>query len=88
MEMFFKILAVILAGVAAFFLWKGNGEGAFVAGVLGAVAFFLSIRFQVKERMKQRELAVETHHGQLVETAVNEEDSITEEDREATKIQL
>jgi hypothetical protein len=88
MEMFFKILAVVLAGVAAFFLWQGNSEGAFVAAVLGAVSFFLSIRFQVKERMKQRELAMETNHGQLVESTVNEEDLITEEDREANKNQL
>ena len=88
MERIFQITAVLLAGIAAFFLWKDNSEGAFVAAVLGAVSFFLSIRFQVKERMKQRELAVETNHGQLVETAVNEEDLITEEDRQASKNQL
>ena len=46
---------MILAGVAAYFLWRGYGEMAFVAAVLGAVAFFLSIRFQVKARLKQRE---------------------------------
>lgn len=55
MELFFKILAVILAGVAAFFLWKGNGDGAFISAVLGAVSFFLSVRFQVKGRLKERE---------------------------------
>jgi hypothetical protein len=46
---------VILIGVAAYFLWVGNKDGGFVSAVLGAVAFFLSIRFQVKERLKQRE---------------------------------
>ena len=55
MERFFQITAVILIGVAAYFLWNGNKDGVFVAAVLGAVAFFLSIRFQVKGRLKQRE---------------------------------
>lgn len=55
MERIFQIVAVILAGIAAYFLWRGNGDGAFVAGVLGAVSFFLSVRFQVKERNKIRE---------------------------------
>jgi len=54
MERIFQITAVILIGVAAYFLWQGNGDGAFVAAVLGAVAFFLSVRFQVKERLKLR----------------------------------
>ena len=55
MERIFQILAVILAGIAAFLLWQGNGDGAFVAAVLGSVAFFLSVRFQVKGRLKDRE---------------------------------
>lgn len=88
MERIFQILAAILAGIAAFFLWKGNTDGAFVAAVLGAVSFFLSIRFQVKERMKQREVAVETNRGQLVESTINEEDLILKEDRGITKNQL
>ncbi len=49
-ERIFQIVAVILAGIAAYFLWTGNKDGGFVATVLGAVAFFLSVRFQVKER--------------------------------------
>ena len=55
MERIFQILAVILIGVAAFFLWRGNMDGLFVAAVFGAVCFFLSVRFQVKERLKERE---------------------------------
>jgi hypothetical protein len=55
MERFFQILAVILIGVAAFFLYQGNTDGVFIAAVLGAVSFFLSVRFQVKERLKLRE---------------------------------
>jgi pilus assembly protein TadC len=54
-ERIFQILAVVLAGIAAFFLWQGNGETAFIVVVLGAVSFFLSIRFQVKERIKRRD---------------------------------
>lgn len=56
MERIFQVLAVILIGVAAFFLWKGNNDWMFVAAVAGAVCFFLSIRFQVGERVKQREM--------------------------------
>ena len=55
MDRIFQILAVILIGVAAYFLWRGNADGTFVAAVLGAVAFLLSVRFQVKERLKQTE---------------------------------
>jgi len=33
-------------------LWKENTDGLFVSAVLGAVCFFLSVRFQVKERME------------------------------------
>ncbi len=55
MERVFQILAVILIGVAAYFLWKGNNDAMFIAAVGGAVSFFLSVRFQVKERLKIRE---------------------------------
>ena len=55
MERVFQIVAVILAGVAAYFLWIGNKDGAFVSAVLGCVSFFLSIRAQVKERRRERE---------------------------------
>ena len=61
MERIFQIVAVILAGIAAYFLWAGNGDGAFVSAVLGCVAFFLSIRFQVKERNRQREAEREAY---------------------------
>ena len=54
MERIFQVVAVIFAGVAAYFLWSGNNDGAFVSAVLGCVAFFLSIRFQVKERNRIR----------------------------------
>ena len=56
MERIFQILAVILAGVAAYFLWTGNNDGAFVSVVLGCVSFLLSVRFQVKDRTRIREM--------------------------------
>lgn len=55
MERLFQILAVVLAGVAAFFLWMGNWDATFVSAVFGAVSFFLSIRFQIKQRVDARE---------------------------------
>ncbi|MBK8812236.1 MAG: hypothetical protein IPN69_16120 [Acidobacteria bacterium] len=67
MVLFFKILAVILAGVAAYFLLTGNRDGGFVAVVFGAVSFFLSVRFEVKARNEKREakrLAVETEEAE------------------------
>lgn len=51
----FQIVAVILAGVTAYFLLQGNRDGAFVSIVLACVSFFLSIRTQVKERNRIRE---------------------------------
>ncbi|MGB7207604.1 MAG: hypothetical protein WBD27_02985 [Pyrinomonadaceae bacterium] len=64
MERIFQIVAVILAGVAAYFLWAGNNDRAFVSAVLGCVAFFLSVRFQVKERNRIRELEREKKQSQ------------------------
>lgn len=55
MELAFRILAVILAGIAAYFLWNASSESAFVSAVFGAVSFFLSVRFQVKNRLNERE---------------------------------
>lgn len=51
----FQVVAVMLAGIAAFFWWQGNTDGLWVSAVLGAVAFFLSIRFQAKERIRIRQ---------------------------------
>lgn len=54
-EIVFQIAAVILAGVTVYFLYTGNRDGAFVAAVLGCVAFFLVVRFQVKDRNTARD---------------------------------
>lgn len=50
----FQILAVILAGIAAYFLWADNWDGTFIAVVLAISSFFLSMRFQIKARMAGR----------------------------------
>ncbi len=55
MERLFQIMAVILIGIAVFFWWNGNFDAMFISAVVGSVCFFLSYRFQVKERMEQRE---------------------------------
>jgi hypothetical protein len=54
MERVFQILAVVLAGAAAYFLWTDVKDAAFASVVLGCVAFFLSIRFQAKARIQTR----------------------------------
>ncbi len=55
MERIFQIVAAILIGIAAYFFWQSNSDGAFVSGVFGAASFFLSFRFHIKEKMKNFE---------------------------------
>jgi hypothetical protein len=50
----FQFLAVAFGVGAAYFLWAGNNDGLFLAGVAASVCFFLSIRFQIKQRLKER----------------------------------
>lgn len=83
MDIIFQIVAVVLAGVAAYFLWNGDGERGFVAVVAGAVAFFLSIRVQVKRRNDAREaerIAAEEASGEL--TDADEFDAVSTTDSE------
>jgi uncharacterized membrane protein YdjX (TVP38/TMEM64 family) len=54
MERLFQLLAIVLAAAAGVLFWLGNTDGLFIAAVLGSVCFFLSIRFQVKERNDRR----------------------------------
>jgi hypothetical protein len=54
MERLFQILAIVMAAAAGVLFWLGNTDGLFVAAVLGAVCFFISIRFQVKDRNDRR----------------------------------
>ena len=55
----FKILAVILGGIAAYFLWTAKNDAAFASVVGGCVCFFLSVRFEVKERNRLRSAEAE-----------------------------
>ncbi|NJM52607.1 MAG: hypothetical protein HC846_03930 [Blastocatellia bacterium] len=55
LELLFKILAVVFIAVAAYFLWQGNKDWTFISAVLGAVCFFLSVRFEIVKRNKERE---------------------------------
>jgi hypothetical protein len=51
----FRILAAVLIATAVFFLFRTDYDDAFVTGVLGICAFFLSIRFSFKERVQERD---------------------------------
>jgi hypothetical protein len=73
MERLFQILAAILAGVAAFFLWKGDSDWVFACVVLGSCSFFLSVRSRIKERIKRR--AVEKVAAELLLEKDNTETS-------------
>jgi hypothetical protein len=68
----FQIIAVALAGAAAYFLWSGNKDGAFVSVVLGCVAFFIGIRFQAKARTaaseQERDAMIERKRTSTEET--------------------
>jgi|KBSSwiStaDraftv2_1062776.scaffolds.fasta_scaffold67839_2 hypothetical protein len=57
MVQLFQIMAVVLAGVAAFFFWQNNSDWAFASGVLAVCSFFLSIRYQYKTRIQVRQAA-------------------------------
>jgi len=50
MKKFFQLLAVVLAGAAAYFLWTSQPEAAFVTVVLGVVSFFFGVRTDMKEQ--------------------------------------
>jgi len=53
-ERLFQCLAIVLLLSAGFFYWQGQTDAAFVAAVLGAVSFFISIRIQIKDRLAER----------------------------------
>lgn len=55
MDRLFQIIAVGLIGLAAYFLWTAKTDAAFASAVLGCVSFFLSVRFQMKERNRLRD---------------------------------
>ena len=50
-ERVWMILAALWLLVAAVFLWRGNLSAAFVIATLGAVAWFLSYRSQLRAKV-------------------------------------
>ena len=74
MERLFQLLAVVLAGAAAYFLWAGQPNASFVTAVLGSVAFFLSIRFPMKKRNVAREAEREAMYNEAEDQRTESEE--------------
>ena len=55
-ERVWMILSALLLLVAAVFLWRNNLSAAFVTAALGACAWFLSYRAQLRNKIKDDEL--------------------------------
>lgn len=54
----FRSVSVALAMAAIYFYWLGNSDWLYASIVLACVAFFLSIRTEVKSRNDIREQAI------------------------------
>ena len=76
MVQLFQILAVILAGVAAFFYLKEYSDWAFASGVLACCSFFLSLRSQFRARIKERDIERSVAAG-VSENMENKDDKDT-----------
>jgi hypothetical protein len=59
-KLIFKIIAILFIPVAIYLYWQSNMDGVFIAAVLGSVCFFLSIRFDLREKVKASEPAPQT----------------------------
>ena len=55
MKTFWLIAAAVCGVVALYFAYRGNYDSAFVAAALGGVAWILSYRTQLKQRLKDDE---------------------------------
>ena len=55
-ERIWIIVAAIMVIVAAAFLWRNNMSAAFVTATLGAVAWFLSYRAQIRAKLAANEV--------------------------------
>jgi predicted membrane protein len=55
-ERIWIILAAVMVIVAAAFLWRNNMSAAFVTATLGAVAWFLSYRAQIRAKLGAAEV--------------------------------
>ena len=75
MKLFWLIMAGIGVGVAAIALWLQHTEVAFVSATLGAVAWFLHYRRQIKESITPKKLDATDNEGM---DDLDEEDSNAE----------
>lgn len=57
MTIIFQVLAVILGGIAAYFLWSDNFDWAFAFVVFAICSYFIGMRFQIKARLEERKAA-------------------------------
>ena len=58
-ERIWIFVAAVLVIVAAAFLWRNNMSAAFVTATLGAVAWFLSYRAQIRAKLAATEVDAE-----------------------------
>ena len=80
MERSFQLFAVILIGIAAFFLWTGSSDAGFILAVLACVSFFIATRFPAKARVEKRN--VELLQNQIIQEKESlEENSLGSETR-------
>ena len=56
MELTFKIIAVVLGIIAAYFIWKGDLDVVFVSLALTACSSLLVMRFRAKQRIAARKV--------------------------------
>jgi len=54
-ERFWMIASGLLLVVAAFFVWRNNLSAAFVTAALGACAWFLSYRSELRKKIEEND---------------------------------
>ncbi len=55
MMLFFQAISVLLILTSTYFLlWRSDFESAFLTVVLGSIAFFLSIKLEIKRKTRER----------------------------------
>lgn len=71
-------IAIVCTLVATVLVFRLNFEEAFVVAAIGAIAWFLNFRQQVKRRLAERDDENETYdQGQGVDDEQNAEDSVS-----------
>lgn len=75
MKRLWLIVALLLAAAAAVFMWRGNFDSAFVAAVLGCVAWFLNYRTHAKATITAADAEEEKLRNEFSEGVREYEDS-------------